>query len=307
MGLFSKDYESAGVGISKNAPKKKGIKLFFEIFGRKFWKLFEVNLLYFIFFIPLVLAGSILFIIDNTAVALVVMLLLLLTFAIFIGPATAGMTKIMRSYVLEKNSFIIHDFFKAFKSNFKKSCLLGFFDCLLIVSVWAGYNVYPVLAQQLDSALLYIPMVISLSFGIMVVMMNFYAFLMIIATDLSMKNLIKNSFALAFVELKKNFITFVITVGTILLMWFLMTYVNIGFVFVLPFFPAAFLSLVICFNSYPVIQKYVINPYYTSIGKVNPELGGDDEDDDEEPIFEDMGGKEKPIEKRKKGKGKRIS
>ena len=28
---------------------------------------------------------------------------------------------------------------------------------------------------------------------------------------------------------------------------------------------------------------------------------------DEEKIFEDMGGKEKPIEKRKKGKGKRIS
>ena len=55
-----------------------------------------------------------------------------------------------------------------------------------------------------------------------------------------------------------------------------------------------------------MIQKYVINPYYTSIGKVNPELITEDEDD-EEPIFQDMGGKEKPIEKRKKGKGRRIS
>lgn len=61
---------------------------------------------------------------------------------------------------------------------------------------------------------------------------------------------------------------------------------------------------VTAFNSYPVIQKYVINPYYTSIGKINPELLSGS---DEETLFEDMGGKEKPIEKRKKGKGKRIS
>nr|MCR5729920.1 hypothetical protein [Ruminococcus sp.] len=60
-----------------------------------------------------------------------------------------------------------------------------------------------------------------------------------------------------------------------------------------------------CFNSYPLIQKYVINPYYTSRGEINPELAGNDSD--EETIFEDKGGEEKPIEKRKKGKGKRIS
>ena len=55
MGLFSKNYESAGVGISKYAPKKKGIALFFDIVGRKFWKLMQVNLLYMLFFLPLVM------------------------------------------------------------------------------------------------------------------------------------------------------------------------------------------------------------------------------------------------------------
>lgn len=307
LGLFSKDYESAGVGIPKNAPKKKGIKLFFEIFGRKFWKLFEVNMLYSIFFIPLALIPAIISFINNSTVALILILVMILAFAILIGPATAGMTKIMRNYVLEKNSFIIRDFFKAFKSNFKNSSIIGFLDCLIIVSVWAGYNVYPALANQMDSKLMYIPMVISLSLGIMVLMMNFYAFLMIIATDLSLKNLIKNSFALAFVELKKSFLTLVIFVAVLAVMFFLILYVNIAFAFILPFFPAAFLSFVCCFNSYPVIQKYVINPYYTSKGEINPELCTDIYEEGEEPIFEDMGGKEKPIEKRKKGKGKRIS
>jgi uncharacterized membrane protein YesL len=276
-----------------------------EILGRKFWKLMEVNLIYSLFFLLPIMAFVAFFKIPNMTVAVTVSVILILAFSILIGPATAGMTKIMRNYVLEKNAFIIHDFFKAFKDNFKKSAIVGFLDCVIALSVWAGYNVYPVLASQMGSKLMYIPMIISLSLGIVVTMMNFYAFLMIIATDLSLKNLIKNSFALAFVELKKSFLTFIIVTVVVVGMAFLTFYVNLAFLFVLAIFPAAFLSFVICFNSYPAIQKYVINPYYTSIGEINPELGG--YDDDVETIFEDMGGKEKPIEKRKKGKGKRIS
>lgn len=307
MGFFTGDYESAGVGISKHAPKKTGIALFFDILGRKFWKLFEINLLYSVFYIPLVLSITVLFVIDNTAVGLALSIILGLIFAITVGPATAGMTKVMRNYVLEKHSFIFRDFFKGFKDNFKKAAVIGFVDVLICVSVAAGFLVYPALAEQYGKAI-YAALILSLSVAIVILMMNFYIFLMLIATDLSLKNLLKNSFALAFVELKTSFLTFIIFVAIVVLVAILPIFVSFSFLLILPFFPAAFLSFIICFNSYPVIQKYVINPYYTALGQVNPELRpyGDD-DDDEEPIFEDMGGKEKPIEKRKKGKGKRIS
>lgn len=307
MGIFFNNYESAGVGISKHAPKKTGVKLFFDILGRKFWKLIEVNLLYSLFFLPLILSWTAFVNISTTSTAVVVSLLLLLIFALIIGPATAGMTKVIRKYVLEKHSFIFADFFSGFKQNFKIASLVGFVDCLIIVSIYAGLQVYPALAQQFNTKLMYVPMVLSMSLAIVILLMNFYIFLMIIATDLSFKNLIKNSFALAFVEMKKSIITFVIVILLLLAAISLPLFVSYTLIFVLPFFPAAIICLVICFNSYPVIQKYVINPYYTSIGQVNPELCESDPDDDEEPIFEDMGGKEKPIEKRKKGKGKRIS
>lgn len=307
MGLFFNDYESAGSGISKNAPKKTGIKLFFDIFLRKFWKLIEVNMLYSIFFIPLILSLVALIYIDSNTVSVIAALLFALIFALTIGPATAGMTKVMRKYVLEKHSFILTDFFRGFKQNFKKASIVGFVDCIIILSVYAGLQVYPALATGLDNNLIYVPMVIMLSLAIIVAMMNFYIFLMIIATDLSFKNLLKNSFALAFVAMKKSILTFVIVLAILFVTAILPLNVNIAFLFLLPFFPAAILSLIICFNSYPVIQKYVINPYYTSIGQVNPELCDGDPDDDEEPVFEDMGGKEKPIEKRKKTRGKRIS
>ena len=38
MGLFGSNYERAGSGIAKNAPKKKGFFRFFEIFCQIFYQ-----------------------------------------------------------------------------------------------------------------------------------------------------------------------------------------------------------------------------------------------------------------------------
>ncbi|MBQ3946965.1 MAG: hypothetical protein II656_00435, partial [Ruminococcus sp.] len=86
MALF--DYESAGSGISKNAPKKKGLKLFFDIFFRKFWQLFEVNFLYSLFFLPLLLIITAISVLENYTLILIISVFLLLVFTIVIGPAT---------------------------------------------------------------------------------------------------------------------------------------------------------------------------------------------------------------------------
>ncbi|MDE5584302.1 MAG: DUF624 domain-containing protein [Ruminococcus sp.] len=307
---FSNDFESRGSGIAKNAPKKKGLMLFFEIFIRKFWKLLQVNMLYTVFFIPLlIILVAISFIYENMPVALTLCGIMLVLFVATIGPATAGMTKVMRNYVLEKHSFIVHDFFRAFKANFKKASLIGFIDCFIMLSVYASFVVYPILAKQSGTKLMYIPMVITLSLAIVVMMMNYYIYLMLIATNLSFKNLVKNSFALAFVAMKNNIITFAVNAVVIVGMALLYIYMRYLFFMLIPFVPSAFLCFVTCFNSYPVIQKYVINPYYASMGKINPELVNETPSDDisEEVICEDMGGKEKPIGKRKKTKGRRIS
>ena len=94
-------------------------------------------------------------------------------------------------------------------------------------------------------------------------------------------------------------------------MLILYTDLQISFVAIslLPFLPASWIGLVICFNSYPVIQKYIINPYYEQRGEINPELMGEMEvePDPEETLFEDMGGKETPIVKKKGAKAKNGS
>ncbi|MDR0197215.1 MAG: hypothetical protein LBI36_03220, partial [Oscillospiraceae bacterium] len=62
------------------------------------------------------------------------------------------------------------------------------------------------------------------------------------------------------------------------------------------------------FNAYPVIQKYIINPYYESKGEKNPELPEYSVPEDaEKPIFTDLGGREAVINKKSvKTKGKVI-
>ena len=124
MSLFGMyDYEKAGSGVSKNAPKKKAFFAFFELYFRKFWKLIQLNFITFLFCIPIVT----------------------------IGPALAGMTKVLRNYTLEKNSFIFHDFWKGFKQNWKQSVPVGLLDVLFTVSAMAALKVYPEMANNAES------------------------------------------------------------------------------------------------------------------------------------------------------------
>ena len=115
------------------------------------------------------------------------------------------------------------------------------------------------------------------------------------------------SFALTCIALKKNIITLLLSALVVIVFAFL-CYVNFYCLFLLPFMPMSFIWLMVCFNCYPVIQKLVINPYYEQRGEENPELRYTSPSDPEESIFVDQGGKEKPVEPKKKPKrGKTIT
>ncbi|MBQ9268365.1 MAG: hypothetical protein IJ206_02495 [Oscillospiraceae bacterium] len=56
MGLFSyKSYYKPGKGIEKDAPEKNAFFRFFEIYGRKFWRFIEVNAIYLLILLPILL------------------------------------------------------------------------------------------------------------------------------------------------------------------------------------------------------------------------------------------------------------
>ena len=56
MGLFSyKSYYKPGKGVDKDAPEKNAFFRFFEIYGRKFWRFIEVNFIYLIILLPIIM------------------------------------------------------------------------------------------------------------------------------------------------------------------------------------------------------------------------------------------------------------
>lgn len=56
MGLFSyKSYYKPGKGVEKDVPEKNAFFRFFEIYGRKFWRFIEVNFIYLIILLPILL------------------------------------------------------------------------------------------------------------------------------------------------------------------------------------------------------------------------------------------------------------
>ncbi len=307
MGFFG-GYENAGVGIAKNEPQKKPFFRHFEIVFRKFWKLIELNLLFMCCLLPLVAVLPVIIYLNEDYMDLCMLLsgVLCLGFVLIFGPWVAGVTKILRNFTLEKPTFLWNSFWKTFRSCFKQSCLLGILDLLVLGSSVASFYVYPKLIEESGSNVYYVMFIFSMSIMIAVIMMNFYAFLMIVSTDLSFKNILKNSLALSCIALKQNIITLLIVlfvVAFFAVLTYCMPYVM---VIVLCFCPLSFLGFTVVFNSYPQIQKYVINPYYASRGEVNPEYKANQNLG--QNVFEDQGGKEAPIvAKKKRGKGKKIS
>lgn len=278
MSLFGlNDYSKSGPGVAKNAPKKKPFFEFFELYFRKFWNLIKLNFITVLFCIPIVT----------------------------IGPALAGMTKVLRNYRLEKNAFIMHEFWKGFSKNIKQSLPIGLLDLLFTVSAIAAMQVYPSMYKSSDNIIYIVFCVISVSFALTLLMMNFYIFPMIVATDLSLVNIVKNSFFLTCVGLKKNIITLLITAFIVVFLAVMILLHPLSAI-IIPIWPVSFLGFLIMFNSYPMIQKYVIDPYYEERGECNPEYL--QPLDEEDVIFTDMGGKETPVnsekEKSKGGKSK---
>ena len=272
LGLFN--YGKAGSGVKKGAPKKKSFFLFWEIFGNKFWKFFQINLIYVLFCLPIV------------------------TF----GPATAAMTQIMRKFVIGEPIFIWDEFITAFKKNFKKSLVVGIVDLALVAGFFFAFNFYlsPFITDgNLGDAINGMGTENLLFFGACVVvgfyvyMMHFYIYPQIVALDLSMRHIINNSVRLMIGGLFRNLAGLFASLLILFLMILLFPYS----VLALPLLPFAWICFINTFCAYPVIQKYIIDPFYEARGERNPEYARyENSEDDENVVFADKGGEEAPVD-----------
>lgn len=242
FGLF--DYSKPGKGVRKDEPQKPRFFHFWELFFRKFWKLIQLNLLFVLFCIPVVT----------------------------IGPATAGMTYVLRNMANEQPIFLFSDFWDAFKANWKQSFLYSLLLAVCLLAAIVSGQFY--LANAASRQWLLFPAAVTFFICLMLLMMNYYVMLMIVTLDLPLGSIIKNALILAIVRLKTNLLTLLFTGAILLATWLFFPYTILLVLLIVP----AWIGFIICFNSYPGIQKHVIDPFVEAPSQ---------QDSDREALFQD--------------------
>ncbi len=239
FGLFN--YEKEGPGIDKNAPKKKTFIVFFETFFRNFWKFITINIVYSIISLPLLTSGL----------------------------SAVGLTNVARNTARDKHSFGLSDFFETIKKNWKQALLAGIFNTLIYVFLFFAAYFY----FNSDGLLSTIGLGIVLSALLMFTIMNMYIWTLMITFKFSLKQIYKNSYKFAFINLFKNIfcliclaLVYVVNIAIAVL-----TFTISGNVFILSVivlliihfltYPA-FKYLLIQYFIFPIIKKYIIDPYY---------------------------------------------
>lgn len=237
-GFLFPNYEKAGPGISKDAPKKKTFLLFFETYFRNFWKFAPASFFYSLLSLP---------IISN-------------------GIGAVGITNVTRNTALDKHSFGLSDFWDTVKANLKQSIFAGIINviafALLIFDFFIFYNF------KNDT-------ITKIGFGVCAfllltfIIMSYYIWTFMITFNLTLKQIYVNSFKFVFINFKNNLICLLVNI--------LYYAINFAFVYFIPqsfyfivgiellvyvFAYPSFKFLLIQFCTFPAIKKYAIEPYY---------------------------------------------
>lgn len=270
MGLFN-GYLKEGKGVDPDAPQKRSFFRFFDIFFRKLWHFAKANLLYsvaliptfiVVYFISLVIASVLLP--EVTAVNLIVALFIANMYVSIwgAGPATAGITYIMRNFAREEHAWIWSDFKDNVKSNFKQSIIVFLIDLVAIVMFYVAIAVY---SQQTGfiGSLRFVVYAIIFVYSVM----HMYIYPMMVTFELPLKDLYKNALLFAFAGLPSNILVTAVLIGLHLVLPIYLFLVNgqwgVGFMLVLLMLEVcitqAFSAFLVNFNAYPKIKKYMLD------------------------------------------------
>ncbi len=268
------NYEKPGKGIDKNAPKKTGIALFFDIFKEKFWSLIPLSLLYVLLSLPI----------------------------LTVGLANVGITYITRNFTREKPVFLVSEFFSTIKKNWKQGLAVGIIN--LVVTAMLAFVLY-FYYQNWNVSLAYkAGFVITGCIAIVFTFMRYYINILIVTFDLKLSQLYKNSLLLSSGGVKENIVITVSLIGLyafffgIPLLWlyiFEQALPTLIFGIAAILFLPAIQSLIIQFCVFPVVKKLMIDPYYEAHPEAKKDMAilnlydEEEQGNEDDVVFKDVG------------------
>ena len=207
-----------------------------------------------------------------------------LTLFITFGLSNVGMAYVTRAMVRREHTFVWHDFWYAVKRDWKQGLIIGVIDCAVIFLISYSLVFY---YANLSVGEFYINVMFYLSifFALYYFVMRIYMYLMVITFKLKTFKLIKNAMIFALLGIKRNLCA-LLGIGVTLFVSFYLVLMFSTVAMILPFiFTFAFMYFIGSYCAYPVIVKYMIEPYNAE----HPKPEQSDQPEDEERVFTDRG------------------
>ena len=198
------------------------------------------------------------------------------------GLSTIGMVYNIRNVCTGDYVDTWRDFFYAIKRNFKQGIVVGVLDALLMCLLVYDIIAYGIESETFVFLVLYYA---SIVFALLYYVMRFYIYLQLVTCEMTIFKMIKNAFLLTMLGIKRN-VAGLIGAGVFIFALFYAYILLPQFtVILLSIFVFSFLTYIGVYCAYPIIKRYVIDPYYEE----HPEERPDDPWSTDEKVFVDRG------------------
>ena len=244
MGLFSGMFsgKSNRPDFTPDMMPKNRFELFFEMLKLNLFNLLKVNLMYFVFWIPFWIWTwmnlNVLLTYDSVEAfaadgymmvyAMGAALCVMIT-----GPAKCALKYITRNYARDEHVWLWSDFIGAIKANWKQGLALSVLNGLFLFLFVYGLSFYNNMAAATGSYVYLFLQVLLVVLGVMFLLMNLYAWPMMVTYELKFTQILRNSLVLAIGRLPQSVLFGLITIIPLIIagfwMPFLFWYFIIGY------------------------------------------------------------------------------
>ena len=198
-------------------------------------------------------------------VAFIVVIVMVVVFALLFGVCNVGSAYVLRGLYRGDAVFVFSDFFYGIKRNFKQAFVFGLID-FIICGVLVGDFMFfysKIGSFQLDFMFFTIS-----ALAIVYIIMHFYMYQLLITFDLSSFKILKNSLIFTILGIKRNIMAIlgiVVLAAIHIALILLLLPLGIAIPLVLPLvYIFSLVGFITTYAAFPVIDKYMIQPYLAS-------------------------------------------
>ena len=300
MGIFSRNWNKPCPGVDKNAPKKNAFFSYFELLIEKIWGLVTQNFFFFVVMLPVIVyaymliytyfvtvAPDLFTTVDGelvvpplasmfVSVAAVIPEWLLNALAIIslvlYGPFMMGLTYVMRNYVRREHAWATDFFSRAF-SNFRQGLFFGILDIVAVAIFYINWN-YVNFSDSTTFAL--ILRGISTALFIFYLSISNYSYQLAVTVNLKARHILKNAVIFSVIGFWRNILSLIVCALIVFVSLFLTTFLDLV---MLPFLMFSLMRFTSVYITYPIVDKYIVQPAL-EIERENAPDEDDDYDDE---------------------------